>query len=294
MGVAEQLCCSKGHRWAPVFAPDQWPPDFRSVCPVCGEAPISPNDASAATVRITTIIAVISAAAALAFLLVSVNTIFIGVIILFLIGALAMVGLGVWTGRRRTREMAAVAEAMNFAFMAHLLMGWLQAIAPFKLFTLGINQRAFNALLGRVGDCDVITFEYQYTTGSGKSSQTHRLNLVLLPDGAAGKPNFQLTPRTFFDKFAGLFTTKGIELEGAGEFNRRYKLVGRDEEALRKTFDPELVEYLGRDGRWHIEVMNGQLLLHRQTQLKPDKVPGLVADALEVRDLLRGAKQSNL
>jgi hypothetical protein len=292
--VAERLCCPKGHHWAPVFAPDQWPPDFRSVCPVCGAAPISPNDATATMVRITAFLTVMLAAAGLALLLLFENTIPFGVVLLIGVAVMLMVGVGVWFGRRRTKEMAAVAEAMNFSFMAHLLLVWLRAIAPFKLLTLGRDQKAFNALFGRVGECEVIFFEYQYTTGSGKSSQTHHLGVVILPDGAPGRSDFQLTPRTFFDKFAGLFTTKGIELEDADEFNRRCKLTGRDEDRLRKTFNPDLVEYLGRDGRWHMEVLNGQLLLHRQTRLKPNKVPGLVTDALEVRDLLRGPQRSNL
>jgi hypothetical protein len=292
--VTEQLCCSKGHRWAPVLAPDQWPPDFRSVCPVCGEAPISPNDATARTVRVTTFVAGMFAAAGLGLLFASKNTIVFGVVLLFLTAAFAMTGEGLWVGRRRTKQMAAVAEAMNLAFMPHLLMAWLRGIAPFKLFALGRDQKASNALFGRVGDCDIIYFEYQYTTGSSKSSQTHKLSVVILPDGAAGAPDFQLAPRSFFDKFAVLFAAKGVELEDANEFNRRCKLVGRDADGLRKTFHPDLVDYLGRDGRWHIEVLNGQLLLHRQTQLKPDKCPGMVTDALEVRDLLRGAKRSNL
>jgi hypothetical protein len=288
--VAERLCCSKGHRWAP----GQLPPDFRSLCPVCGEAPISPNDSAATTVRVASFITVIAAAAGLALLFFSETTIPFGVALLIGAAVVVMVGVGVWVGRQRTKEMAAVAEAMNFAFMPHLLMAWLRAIAPFKLFTQGRDQKAYNALFGRVGDCEVLFFEYTYTTGSGKSSQTHRLGAVILPDGALGRPNFQITPRTFFDKFAGLFSTKGIELEDAGEFNRRCKLTGREEEDLRKTFHPDLVEYLGRDGRWHMEVLNGQLLLHRQTSLKPNKVPGMVTDALEVRDLLRGPQRSNL
>jgi hypothetical protein len=292
--VTERLCCSKGHRWAPVFAPDQWPPDFRSSCPVCGEPPIGPNDATTTTVRVTAYLSVTAAVAGLALAFLFEKTLPFGIALLIGAAVPPMIGLGVWSGRRRTKEMAAVAEAMNFAFMAHLLMAWLRALAPFKLFALGRDQKAYNALFGRVGDCEVIFFEYQYTTGSGKSSQTHRLGVIILPDGAPGRPNFQLTPRTFFDKFAGLFTTKGIELEGAGEFNRRCKLVGRDEEGLRETFNPDLVEYLGRDGRWHLEVLNGQLLLHRQTALKPGKVPGMVTDALEVRDLLRGPQRSNL
>ncbi len=293
--MAERLCCSKGHRWTPTFAPNQWPPDFRSSCPVCGDAPISPNDSTITTVRVTTFFAAMLAATGLGLLLISREAIVFGAILLTISGGITLlVGVGLWVGRKRTKEMATVAEAMNFSFMPHLLMAWLRAIAPFKLLTLGRDQRAYNALLGRVGDCDIIFFEYQYTTGSGKSSQTNRLDAVILPDGAVGAPDFQLTPRTFFDKLGGLFTSKGIELEDAGEFNRRCKLVCRDETALRKTFHPDLVEYLGSDGRWHIEVLNGQMLLHRQTRLKPDKCPGMVTDALEARDLLRGAKQSNL
>ena len=60
--------------------------------------------------------------------------------------------------------------------------------------------------------------------------------MLVLPDGAVGRPDFQLTPRTFFDKFAGLFAAKGIELEDAGEFNRRCKLVGRNEEDSARRF----------------------------------------------------------
>ena len=141
--MAERLCCSKGHRWAPVFAPDRWPPDFRTICPVCGEAPISPNDATATTVRVTAFVAAMVGAAGAALLFVSERTIAFGVIGLILPAVLAMVGVGLWVGRQRTKEMASVAEAMNFAFMAHLLMGWLRAIAPFKLFTLGRDQKVF-------------------------------------------------------------------------------------------------------------------------------------------------------
>ena len=43
-----------------------------------------------------------------------------------------------------------------------------------------------------------------------------------------------------------------------------------------------------------MEALNGQLLLHRQMLVKPAKCPGMVADALEIRDLLRGPKRSNL
>ena len=68
----------------------------------------------------------------------------------------------------------------------------------------------------------------------------------------------------------GVFTHGGVELEDAGEFAQRCKLTGPDEAALRQTFHPELVAYLGSDGRWFIQAVNGQLLLYRT----PDGPPG--------------------
>ena len=113
---------------------------------------------------------------------------------------------------------------------------------------------------GRVGDCDVMLFEYSYTTGSGKSQHTTQLTAVILFDGAAGVPDFQLAPKTFIDKVVGLFSHNTVEIEDAGEFSRRCKLTGPDEAALRETFHPDLVQHLGKDGRWFIEVADGQML----------------------------------
>jgi len=111
---------------------------------------------------------------------------------------------------------------------------------------------------------------------------------VILFDGVAGVPDFLLAPKAFFDKQAGLFVPRVIALEGAEEFGKRCVLTGPDEAAVRQTFHPELVRYLGQDGQWFIECANGQLLLYRSPKVSPDKRPGLVTDALEIRDLLLG------
>ncbi len=167
----------------------------------------------------------------------------------------------------------------------------MRAVAPFRLFAQGYGQKAYYAMQGRVGDCDVLYFQYQYTIGSGKSSQTITHSAVILFDGAAGVPDFLLTPRTFFDKLLGLFTHGGVEIEDAGEFAKRCKLTGPDEAALRKTFHPDLVQYLGNSGRWFIQAANGQLLLYKTPAVGGDRVPGFVTDALEIRDMLRGVRR---
>jgi hypothetical protein len=189
------------------------------------------------------------------------------------------------------KKMASIADAMGFAFLPNVTLGSLRAVAPFRLFALGHSQRAYHAMQGRVGDCDVLCFEYQYTIGGGKSSQTFMHSAVILFDGADRLPDFQLAPKTFFDKLAEWFAHSNIELEDAGEFTGRCKLSGPNAGALRELFHPELARYLGRDGRWFIQALDGQLLLYRSPRVSPDAVPGLVTDALEIRDMLRGAQR---
>lgn len=286
--MAERFWCSKGHRWDPAFRPDKWPPDFRTTCPVCGEPPLGPSDLTATSVRVLIVVAVASAVTGLGLLLVT--WALPGVILCLIVAGLIPLGLlALRAGRQRTKKMAEIAEAMNFAFTPNLSLSAVRAAAPFGLWKQGHSQKAYNALQGRVGECDVILFEYQYTTGSGKSQQTHQVAAALLFDGAAGVPDFQLAPKTFFDKIAGLFTHNSVEIEDAAEFTRRCKLTGPNESALRETFHPDLVQYLAADGRWFLEVADGQVLAYRTGKLAPDKFPGLATDALEIRDLLRNA-----
>jgi hypothetical protein len=287
--VAERLYCSKGHSWLPRFLPDAWPPDFRSACAVCGEGPIGPYDVTATTARVLAMIAVACLVAGLPLLFISKATLMVGVLLLLVAGVIPLVGVGIWVGRQKTKRMSGVALAMEFAFMANLAVSGVRAIAPFRLFGFGHSHRAYNAMQGRVGDCDVLFFEYQYTVGGGKNSHTTTVSAVVLFDGAAGVPEFQLAPKTFMDRLVGFFTHDAVELEDAGEFSSRCKLTGPDQAALRETFHPDLVDYLGRDGRWFIQSADGQLLIYRTPPVTPEKVPGLVTDALEIRDLLRGA-----
>ena len=287
--MAERLCCSRGHRWEPAFPIDVWPPDFRSACPVCGAGPIGPTDVTETTARAMLIAAVICVLVGPALLFINKATLFVGVFLLVVAGVVMLCGVGIWVARQRAKEMASVAEAMNFTFMRNLTLAGLRALAPFHLFTLGGSHKAYNAMQGRVGDSDGLFVEYQYTTGSGKSSQTHQIAAVILPDGAPGAPDFSLAPKTFFDKLAGFFTHGAIDVEDAPEFTNRCKLSGRNAGAVREAFHPDLTSYLGRDGRWFIEAVDEQLLLYQQRRVRPGECPGLVTDALEIRDLLRGA-----
>ena len=295
--MSERLCCPKGHYWEPTFPPDVWPPDFRSACPVCGEAPIAPGEFTVTGRRIMAVLAGVVMIAGAAWLVFATEPMPCGIFLLIIgVIMLALAGPASWAVRQRKKKVAAIAEAMEFAFMPSLTASSVRALAPFRLFAQGRLPKVFAAMQGRVGDCDVLSLEYQYTTGSGKSSQTHTVSAVIVFDGAAGVPDFQLAPKTFLDKLVGFFTHADVTIEDADEFGSRFKLSGPDGAALRRTFHPDLVHYLGRcfgrDARWFLEVADGQLLVYRSPPVRPDKRPGLVTDALDIRDVLREATRT--
>ena len=144
-----------------------------------------------------------------------------GVIVLLIIaGIIPLTFIGFRAGRKRTKKMARNRRRHELRLHAQShAVAVRSAVAPFRLFKLGHSQKAYNAMQGRVGDCDVMLFEYAYTTGSGKSQHTTQLTAVVLFDGAAGAPDFQLAPKTFIDKVVGLFSHNTVEIEDAGEFS---------------------------------------------------------------------------
>jgi hypothetical protein len=266
-----------------------WPPDFRSSCSVCGAAPIGPFELTTRAAVGIGLLMFLFLILGLALILCSSDTRTLGFILL-VVAALCPLGfLHIWLARKRTKKMAQIAYQMGFAFIPNLTAATVLAVAPFTLLARGSERKAYHGMQGCVDGCGVFFFEYRYTIGGGDAETTLVHSAVLLFDGADGVPDFILTPRTIFDKLVGLLSQVGVELEDAGEFAKRYKIAGPDEAALRKVFNPDLVRCLASDGKWFIQALNGQLLLLRSPKVQPDKVPGLMTDALKIRDKLRAA-----
>ena len=286
--MAVWLLCKKGHRWKPGAPPDGWPPDFRSFCPDCGGGPIGWYSGQ---MVVGMVLGTIIPA-----LIYGLSTFFFGNGTERVVGALgavllpvivaAIVGVWWWIRRKRAKKIAGLAEQMGFTLVPLLYPPSLQAVAPFRL--VGQICVASDAMQGRVGDCNVLVFDCQWILLEGKMVQGVSKSVVILFDGAVGKPDFLLTPKAFFDKEVDFFGPHVVAPEGAEEFDKRCVLIAPGDAALRQTFHPSLIRRLGQDGQWFIEAANGQLLLYRSPKVPPDGRPGLVTDALEISDLLRG------
>jgi len=109
--------------------------------------------------------------------------------------------------------------------------------ATCRLFTEGHAHRWGFTIVGTSGGTPFTAFEYRWTTGSGRNSQTHRIG-GLLWTVERSLPQFLLTPEGLWAKIAAYFGWQDIDFADSPEFSSAYRLRGSDEAAVRQLFTP--------------------------------------------------------
>jgi hypothetical protein len=283
-----QLNCARGHRWE---SPPGFPDPETNTCPVCGSLPLPVAEPrpwpTAAKVWLGWFIAlgVVSVGMLIATFVFGEFGVGVSAVVF---GLAWLVSLAIWANwfmeRKRMLAMLETCKMMNFAFTEALAKKRLPDLGEFALFKRGHSHQARNLMAGQIGDANVLLFDYRYTTGHGKSQQSHQQTVVLLPGGAARLPDFQLTPATFMDKLGKLFGAKSIEFPDTPEFSR-YRLTGQDE-TVRPLFTNTVRAYFTSNPGWVMESCDEDMLLYRNgKRCKPDACPELVATALTIRNL---------
>jgi hypothetical protein len=164
--------------------------------------------------------------------------------------------------RERTEALRRVAETAGLRFEAEGDVGTLRAQGELQIFTRGRHKRATNVLSGRLGDEDILVFDYQYTTGSGKHQQTSH-QTVVVAHALHPLPDLQMAPENAFTRLAEHFGYQDIDIESSPEFSRRYLVKGADEAAIRAALYPGAVSYFADHQGWTVEVLGGRVAIYR-------------------------------
>jgi hypothetical protein len=138
----------------------------------------------------------------------------------------------------------------------------------FHLFSLGHRQKAYNCLEGKYLGLPVIVFDYQYTTGSGKSETTHYVS-ALLARLDFYCPYLIIRPEGMLDRFAALFGFDDINFE-SDEFNRAFSVKGDDKKFAYDICHPEMMLFLLQDRSMAWELRGLDLLLYSWNERKFD------------------------
>ena len=204
--------------------------------------------------------------------------------------------------KKRIAALTALAPILGFNFEGE---NWSNPTrAPrlqTALFDRGRDQRFKNIMSGNFAGMSTSVFDYFYTTGGGRSSQTWSQTVVAFSIDSS-LPSFELRPESFIDRIGDAFTHKDIDFPSNPEFSHRYLLRGPEEIKICELFTPALLAFLEQmpaDKIWHIEAESYTFLLYRSGVLvAPEAIRGFLEETSSVTktflsccDLKNPAKQ---
>jgi len=142
---------------------------------------------------------------------------------------------------------------------------------------------------GPMADASGMLFDYQYTTGSGKSSSTHSQTVAAFHIPTARLPEFNCKPEHFFHKIADMFGFPDIDFQDHPIFSKAYHLSGTDETAVRTLFNSDTIQWLEthKEKHWNITGHQDWLILYRANKtLKPEEWPTFLLEAIQVMNTM--------
>jgi len=204
-------------------------------------------------------------------------------------GALALIGGVAWLGwmqeKKRKEAMQAAALALGFSYSDEE-SGECHGL---PVFERGRARRARNVLTGETAGNAVTLMDYQYTTGSGKNSQTHRQTIAVFPQAGTGLPDFELGPENFLHRLGQVFGYQDIDFEEDPEFSKAFLLRGSDEKAIRRTFTASVRAACGNFTEWNVQCRGGRIAAFR-SRARPEasEIPSFLANALRIVTAIKG------
>ncbi|MCG3121983.1 MAG: hypothetical protein GIKADHBN_00356 [Phycisphaerales bacterium] len=138
---------------------------------------------------------------------------------------------------------------------------------------------------GEVDGRPVVLVEHQYTTGSGKSRQTH-VHVVAATPAPPAWPDVRLTREGLFDKLGAVFGSKDFTVEDEN-FNKRWKVKTTNEDFALLVLTPQVQAWsMNLDQSTMIRIGPGAITVARRGALAADSVVGLIRRCAELANLL--------
>ncbi len=201
--------------------------------------------------------------------------------ILGLIGGL--IWLSFYMTKKRREGFLEVAESMGLIFYPDGSHELLSQLGDFKLFNQGRSRKMRNLIQGDSGEVSIAIFDYQYTTGSGKQTHTHRQTIVALQSSQLTSPDFTMRPEGFFDKIGSALGFQDIDFESHPEFSKSFVLQSSNEERIRQYFTPTLLEFFESKQGISVEAQHGKMFFYRTGRcIKPAQTKDNLTQAYEV------------
>ena len=194
--------------------------------------------------------------------------------------AIALIFIARSGSKKRAKAVESAAISMGFTYEGDgkNLVAQIGK-APIRLFSMGHSKVITNVLRGSDG---ITIFDYQYTTGSGRYSNTQYQTVAAFTYPAASIPTFQFGPEHWYHKVGNVVGFQLIRFDSHPSFTKRFLLRGPDESAIRSFFMPPLLSYfesLPEKPSWCIEATGPLLLVYVHShRAKPEMLRNFATD----------------
>ena len=196
------------------------------------------------------------------------------ILILILLMGGAIIGGVIYLERRRSKKMEEVARSLGLTFRRKASDADNALPAGCHVAQIGHGRIVSNVLeAARSQELNLTLFDYQYTTGHGKSARTVYQTITRMESGLFRLPAFVLFPESFLAKMGKMFGGADINFPDSPDFSSKYILRGEDEAAIRALFTPALRQTLANQDRLTIEGAGPLLFIFQKGRsAKPEQI----------------------
>jgi hypothetical protein len=206
-----------------------------------------------------------------------------------------LIWLALYLDRRRSQKMEATATSLGLTFRRKATDTDNSLPVGCYVGNLGHGRVVSNVLeAAQTAELAFTVFDYQYTIGYGRSSQTSSQTISRMQSSLLKLPTFILFPETFFAKMGKMLGRSDINFPDSPEFSKKYILRGEDEAAIRAIFSPALRQALEPLQHLTIEGAADLLFIFRANRrTKPDALSGSIEEDKRILALFFEAQRSS-
>jgi hypothetical protein len=170
------------------------------------------------------------------------------VFFLLALSVAATIGFVLFIGQRRTQNMQAVAQDLNFLFYPKGNDRLSPLLANLDFFSRGKYKRITNLMMGNLpkigGRGSVAIFDYSFTIGPKGNTETFCQSVILFFVEGMTLPRFSLRLEHIVNKLGTMLGFRDIHFPACSQFSQKYRLTSDQEIGVRSIFQPAVLEFL--------------------------------------------------
>jgi hypothetical protein len=165
--------------------------------------------------------------------------------------------------RERTIALKSSATLLGWQFAEEAPLNYIPNLESFDLFNQGHSKEIKNLIYGEINGVKAALFDYIYTTGGGKNSQTHYQSVAYFEPRNLNIPFFSLRPENVMHKLISALGYQDIDFSHRPTFSSQYLLRGADEQGIRNIFSDALLGFYEMSGGACTDGGGSQLFIFR-------------------------------